>query len=110
LGTYNKKNITKLSKEINIGPSMFLMTVKQLMWLFFFVSVLNIPLYIFFYQINGVGTPRSIIEYFSRFSLTNTERQTVCETMNIASQNEIKLQCPFNTQSQIDELNFIGLA
>ena len=74
LGTYNKRNITKLAKEINIGPSMFLMTVKQLMWLFCFVSVLNIPLYIFFYQINGVGTPRTLIEYFSRFSLTNTER------------------------------------
>jgi len=105
--------LSNLAKEIQIGPSMFLMTVKQLMWLFFFISVLNIPLYYFYFQINEAGDTRnlsynSIIDQFQRFSIANTEKEQACQTVNLASKSTFSLSCPGRT-AQIDVLNFIGV-
>ena len=64
--------VTPLSKEIGLGPSMFLMTTKSLAILFFFLSVLNIPLYFFFYTSNQGTLVHTQADYFHKFSLGNS--------------------------------------
>ena len=40
--------VTPVAREIGLGPTLFLMTLKAFMWLFLFFTVLNIPLMIFY--------------------------------------------------------------
>jgi len=47
-GQFNEE-MTVISQQFQIGPTMFLMTLKQLMWVFFFLSIINIPLYTFYW-------------------------------------------------------------
>lgn len=42
------EKVSELSQEINIGPSMFLMSTKQIMKFFFLVIIINVPLYLFY--------------------------------------------------------------
>ena len=87
---------------------MFLMTVKQLMWLFFFISVLNIPVYYFYFQINEPGDKTNIIDQLQRFSIANTEREQACQTVNLAQKSSFNLYCA-GGKASIDSLNFIGV-
>ena len=41
--------ITELAEGLGLGPTLFLQYTKALAWLFFFLTVLNIPTFIFFY-------------------------------------------------------------
>ena len=60
LGEYDSKflctetdhNITDMAKEIQIGPSMFLLSTYQILKFFFWLSVLNIPVYIFLHSVS----------------------------------------------------------
>lgn len=44
--------ISKMAKEIGVGPTIFLMSTARLGWFFVLLSILNIPLYLFFYTSN----------------------------------------------------------
>jgi hypothetical protein len=46
-----KGETTDMARKIGIGPAMFLMSTKALAWLFFVLSVVNIPV-ILFYKIS----------------------------------------------------------
>jgi hypothetical protein len=41
--------ITPLAKELGIGPSLFLLSTKSLAYLFLILTIINIPVYIFFW-------------------------------------------------------------
>lgn len=49
------KWVTPAAREIGIGPTLFLMTVKALAYLFLFLMILNIPL-MMFYSTGGGST------------------------------------------------------
>ena len=41
--------ISNLAQEIGIGPSMFLLTIKKLILYFTLLTIINIPLFFFYY-------------------------------------------------------------
>ena len=60
LGAYpmccgKQKDITLMAKEIGVGPTMFLLSTKHLAYFFVFLSILNIPIYMFFNTSNQSG-------------------------------------------------------
>ena len=99
LGSYGlcSKNIkiTELSKEIGIGPTMFLLATKSLAWLFFFCTIINIPVFAFYFTSNPTtGDSMSIQDYLGALSLGNIgESQKACDRLNAAATSEIKLSC-----------------
>ena len=70
IGGCCKQDTTDMAKQIGIGPTLFLMSTKALAWFFFFVTLVNIPVFMFFY--NGSQSGTSVIDsVFARFSLGN---------------------------------------
>ena len=43
----NKNTITEMATQLGAGPSMFLIGMKQLMYFFIVMSIINIPIYVF---------------------------------------------------------------
>jgi hypothetical protein len=48
LGEYFNKDVTEMSQEIGIGPTLFLMSTKAMSWFFLFISILSIPIMVFY--------------------------------------------------------------
>jgi hypothetical protein len=46
-------NIAKSALEIGVGPSLFLLSTKSLSILFTWLTILNIPLMLFYYSANA---------------------------------------------------------
>ena len=42
--------VTPVAREIGLGPTLFLMTMKAFAWLFLFFFLCNIPLILFYYK------------------------------------------------------------
>ena len=73
LGRYSLCGRTKVSlmaKELGLGPAIFLMSTKALTLLFFFLTIINVPVYAFFYQANDVEV-QSPQDYFAKLSIGN---------------------------------------
>ena len=83
-------HITRLSQEIGIGPSMFLLTIKQTIWLFFIFTVLNIPIYIILNACSNSQTT-SLKSYLSILSLASLNVKT---EMNYIIREEIVKLAP----------------
>ena len=52
LGRYSlcgKTKVSLMAKELGLGPAIFLMSTKALTLLFFFLTIINLPVYAFFY-------------------------------------------------------------
>ena len=62
--------ITKMSKEVGLGPSLFLMSANSLAWMFMLLAILNIPVYLFYYQASQWPVLKTK-DYFSKLSLGN---------------------------------------
>ena len=45
---------TLLAKELGVGATLFLMSTRAMAWLFFVLSVINIPVFLFYW--NGTST------------------------------------------------------
>ena len=59
---------TDMAKQIGIGQSLFLLSTKAYAWLFVFLTILNLPIFTFYY----FGRDKSEgISVFSDFSLGN---------------------------------------
>ena len=61
--------ITNLAKEINIGPTMFLMTAKALMKFFILMTILNIPNYFMFHRSYQGEKAKDLVQLFSMINL-----------------------------------------
>ena len=75
LGSYGccgESEVTPLSQQIGVGATMFLLATKSLAWLFFFLTILNIPVYAFYYASNPTSADsRSPQDFFASMSLGN---------------------------------------
>ena len=50
--TITSEDITQMGKEIGVGPALFLMTTKTLIWFFILMTILNLPVYLFLFNSN----------------------------------------------------------
>ena len=50
----NVRGIPPLTKEIGVGSAMFLMSTKAMTVLFFMLTIIHIPVYMFYYQSNPI--------------------------------------------------------
>ena len=69
----NKKReikITEAQKRIGLGPSLLLMSTKTLAYLFMFLTILNIPVF-FFYWSGNMTEITAATQSFSKISLGN---------------------------------------
>ena len=88
---------------------MFLMSTKALAWLFFILTILNFPVYVFFWESNesAVHAPQ---DYFAKLSLGNIgQTEFACSAMNFQLQRVISMSCSTNF-AQMEDLQYFGLA
>ena len=104
----NHKGIPPLTKEIGVGSAMFLMSTKSMALLFAILSILNIPVYMFYFQSNPMQAHNpKIQDFFSALSLGNIGQTTqACDTVNLAIDQEITLHCP---TGKLDKLLLQGV-
>lgn len=98
--------VTPCAKEIGLGPTLFLMTMKAFFWIFCLLAILNIPLMIFY--TGGSGTKQeggNFVTMFGTLALGNigTSGMT-CSSVNVG-QNEKKfdMQCRYGTMRELFE-------
>lgn len=61
-----------LAKQIGIGPTLFLMSTKALAWFFLAISILNIPVLMFYYKGNNDSSASQAVDgIFAKLSLGN---------------------------------------
>ena len=113
---YEQGPLEELSKEIGLGPSLFLMTTKSVAWFFLFLTVINIPIYLFFHQSNQTADcdmnnfkAETLQECFDKVSLGSMgQNEVACSTLNFARNRKINLSC--STQfAKLTEIKFMGL-
>ena len=79
--------ITPLAKEIGLGPTMFLMSSKALSVLFFFLTIINLPVYLFYYSSNDYEVQSIPIDFFPKLSIGNIgQAENSCSSMNRVTQ------------------------
>lgn len=66
----NKKQPTKLAQELGIGATLFLMSTRAMTILFAVLSVMNIPLFMFYYS-GSKQAEQGVDDIFLKFSLGN---------------------------------------
>jgi hypothetical protein len=112
-----------LAKELGIGPTMFLLTTRAMAWLFFALTIINIPVFAFYYHGTNTYTHKNdnsgtiFEDYFSILSLGNIGQNSLaCGDTNFAQieadENfeafaKIELSCGFG--SKLGKLLEIGL-
>lgn len=109
-----KEKISDLSKGIGLGPSLFLMATRALGTFFFIMTLVNIPVYLFFYNASE-WEAHSPQDYFAKMSIGNMGAVVKsCGSSNLAflddvdgGPRQIKLQCE---QGVLEDLQMFGLA
>lgn len=103
-------NIKRAQMQIGLGPTLMLMTTKSLSWLFFILTILNLPVYFFYYQGNVTKQENSDLSfgsYFAMLSLGNIGQSTnACGEINTAIEDDMILSCSFGN---LGSLNAFGL-
>ena len=106
------RQVSKMSKEIGVGATLFLMSTKSLSILFFFLTIINIPVYMFYFASHpasqSVSTPQ---DYFNALSLGNIgESDYACAAVNWANPvkapavQEVTLACATGTLTDVKYL------
>jgi hypothetical protein len=94
-----KIQITEQQQQVGLGPTLLLMVTKQLVWLFFWLTLINLPVFAFFYYGNNSKQSDSVSayqEYFAMLSLGNIgQQQNACGENNYAIENVMTLSCSF---------------
>ena len=81
------KPTTEMAKQIGVGPTLFLMSTKALAWFFLFLTLINIPV-LLFYSKGNVNSERSDTgkDVFAYLSLGNIGQSSdSCGLANYAS-------------------------
>ena len=93
---------------MGLGPSMFLLQVKAVTILFLILSIINIPIFVF-YAASNEATGSSMLDIFMQLSLGNIgQRDYSCMSLNYATDTEIKFSCSSNF-AKLTKLQFIGV-
>jgi len=100
--------ISEMSQEIGVGPTMFLMSAKSLAILFFVLTIINIPCYVFYFGSSAssanISTPQDL---FNALSLGNIgEAAHACDVINWAQDTTVSLSCNVGTLTSI---RYMGL-
>jgi hypothetical protein len=104
-----ESKITPLAKEIGLGPTMFLMSSKALSVLFFFLTVINLPVYLFYYSSNDYEVQNIPIDFFPKLSLGNIgQAENSCSSANHVTSSEISFTCSSNF-AKLSDLKFVGI-
>ena len=82
-----RRKTTDMAKQIGIGPSIFLMTTKALSWFFLLMTILNTPVFIFYYAGNvDAASGQSSDSIFVKLSLGNVGSNSFsCENLNFVN-------------------------
>lgn len=108
-GKAHDQPVTPVCKEIGLGASMFLLQTKAVTILFLILTLVNVPVFIFFYASNET-VPQVLTDYFMKLSLGNIGQAEIsCTSLNYATSEDLKLSCSSNF-AQLTELQFIGVA
>jgi hypothetical protein len=96
-------HISEMSQEIGVGPTMFLMSAKSLAILFFVLTIINIPCYIFYFgssaDSNNIKSPQDL---FNALSLGNIGQAAhACDVINWAQDTTVSLSCNVGTLTSI---------
>ena len=81
--------VPPILKDIGLGASLYLLTLKQFIWFFFVLSLLNMPLLLIF----NSGKASSFV--LGNYDLGNLgEEEPVCEKTNLAQNiTSLELKC-----------------
>jgi hypothetical protein len=71
LNCCGKAKITELAKEIGIGPALFLMSTKSLAIFFFIITIINAPVFMFYWLSGTDSFTYDINDMFAKLSLGN---------------------------------------
>lgn len=90
----SKRNIPAVLKDIGLGASIYLLTLKAFAWLFIALSLLNIPVLWLYYK--GVEASRLNTSILTSFMLGNVgESGPICNSFDISNkEHEVRLACP----------------
>ena len=85
------------------------MSTKALSQLFLLLTIINIPVYVFYHNSNPIEvTKPEFLGVFSSFSLGNiAERAGSCDAVNFAIGNEINLKCSYGS---LENIMYYGFA
>lgn len=90
-----------------------LMIAKSFAWLFLVLSVLNLPVFLFYYQGNMVRnnfnnanrSPFSFQQIFAEFSLGNIgQSQVACGHSNLAIEKDVGVSCAYGHVSDVIQM------
>lgn len=103
------KWVTPVARELGVGASIFLMTMRAFAWLFLWLFIINLPLLIF-YQGGGTNPeaqgPKSFqfTDAFGAISLGNMGvSDYACSNVNVARNHKnFTFMCPYG------EMRFLG--
>jgi len=95
--------ISEMSQEIGVGPTMFLMSAKSLAILFFVLTIINIPCYVFYYGSSADSASiKSPQDLFNALSLGNIGQAAhACDVINWAQDATVSLSCNVGTLTSI---------
>ena len=98
--------VTPCAREIGLGPTLFIMTHKALLYLFLFFFAVNFPL-MFFYA-KGSGKPQddpNFTDIFAKVSLGNLGTSDyTCSSINAArAEKTFSMECKFGTMRYLTE-------
>ena len=106
IGKFNE--IKPAGKEIGLGASLFLLQTRAIANLFLVLSIINLPVYFFFYA-SDVTVPSQPTDYLLKFSMGNIGMAELsCESTNFATEIEIILSCK-SKFAKLTEIKFVGL-
>lgn len=105
-----------MQKDIGLGPSLFLMTLKALSYLFLLLTILNLPLYFCFYAGNPLfeaefGKLLSLPDFFSELSIGKiglsipTCTKAIWYTDAIKERGPIYIEYILNEEFETDKLD-----
>jgi hypothetical protein len=83
------------------------MSANSLGCFFMLLTILNLPIYLFYYQSNDFHSSNIAKDYFTRLSLANVANtQYACDSVNILTTKSLNLTCH---NGLISELNYLGV-
>ena len=119
-GCCTKRKIPKAAKNIGLGPSLFLLSLKSYLRLFLVLSIMSVPACVLLASGNEVSqstTDTGLARLFAKTTLGNIGYQESfsCSSYNIATYNptkpnpktdKLELRCPRGT---LDKIVSVGL-
>ena len=102
-----EKWVTNCAKEIGLGPTLFLMSQKALFYLFILLSLVNIPLFLFYLRGNGGqgAVEVNLVTTFGFLSMGNLgDSKHICSSINVGNyEKNFDFSCKYGTMKELTE-------